>query len=58
MVGVKLHFLKIKLETERIMLDIGEGWYADLGAMRFTPDHVVVMDVSAVIGLPSKTTIS
>ena len=51
MVGVKLlHFLNIKLETERIMLDIGDGWYADLGAMRFTPDHVVVMDVSAVIG--------
>ena len=39
-----------KHQTERIMLDTGDGWYADLGAMRFTPDHVVVMDVSAVIG--------
>ena len=47
MVGVKLYFLNIKLNDLYL---IGEGWYADLGAMRFTPDHVVVMDVSAVIG--------
>ena len=45
MVGVKLHFPNIKLNELYL---IGEGWYADLGAMRFTLDHVVVMDVGIV----------